>query len=161
MNIWSPAKYCEKFSYFPEQLWLALTYYWLYLYLLQKQPPEVFYKKPVLKNFTKLTGKHMCHSLFFKKVAWQFSCEFCEFFKNTVSIEHLWWLLQLLILVGMSCCLSVFLTILLAKFALSDKCWSKILGFPILLFNTTKWTNRLVNILFCSDTEKQSTKGVR
>ena len=93
MNIWSPAKYCEKFSYFPEQLLLALTYYWLYLYLLQKQPLEVFYKKVVLKNFTKLIGKHMCHSLFFNKVAWQFSCEFCEIFKNTFSIEHLRWLL--------------------------------------------------------------------
>ena len=35
----------------------------------QKQPPEVFYKKGVLKNFTKFTGKHLCQSLFFNKVA--------------------------------------------------------------------------------------------
>ena len=25
----------------------------------QKQPPEMFYKKGVLKNFTKFTGKHL------------------------------------------------------------------------------------------------------
>ena len=35
----------------------------------QKQPPEVFYKKSVPKNFTKFTGKHLCQSLFFNKVA--------------------------------------------------------------------------------------------
>ena len=35
----------------------------------QKQPPEVFYKKRrVLRNFTKFTGKHQCQSLFFNKV---------------------------------------------------------------------------------------------
>ena len=35
----------------------------------QKQPPEVFYKKGVLRNFTKFTPKHLCQSLFFNKVA--------------------------------------------------------------------------------------------
>ena len=38
-------------------------------YYVQKQPPEVFYKKGVLRNFAKFTGKHLCHSLFFNKVA--------------------------------------------------------------------------------------------
>ena len=33
-------------------------------YKIQKQPPEVFCKKVVLRNFTKFTGKHMCQSLF-------------------------------------------------------------------------------------------------
>ena len=33
----------------------------------QKQSPEVFYKKSVHKNFTKFTGKHLCQNLFFKK----------------------------------------------------------------------------------------------
>ena len=37
----------------------------------QKQPPEVFYKKSALRNFTKFTGKHLCQSLFFNKVAGQ------------------------------------------------------------------------------------------
>ena len=31
--------------------------------------PEVFCKKVVLRNFAKLTGKHMCQSLFFDKAA--------------------------------------------------------------------------------------------
>ena len=35
----------------------------------QKQSPGSFYKKGVLKNFAKLTGKHLCQSLFFNKVA--------------------------------------------------------------------------------------------
>ena len=34
----------------------------------QKQSPEVFYKKGVLKNFTKLTWKHLCQSFFLNKV---------------------------------------------------------------------------------------------
>ena len=38
-------------------------------YLLQKHPPELFYKKDVFKNFVKFTGKHLCRSLFFNKVA--------------------------------------------------------------------------------------------
>ena len=63
---------------------------------LQKQPPEVFYEKDVLKTFAKFTGKHLCQSLFFNKVAGLrpstllkktlsqvLSCEFCEIFKNT------------------------------------------------------------------------------
>ena len=35
----------------------------------QKQPPEVLFKKGVLKNFANFTGKHLCWSLFFNKVA--------------------------------------------------------------------------------------------
>ena len=31
---------------------------------MQKQPPEVFYKKGVLKNFAKFTGKHLYQSPF-------------------------------------------------------------------------------------------------
>ena len=35
----------------------------------QKQPLEVFCRKDVLGNFAKFTGKHLCQSLFFNKVA--------------------------------------------------------------------------------------------
>ena len=35
---------------------------------MQKQPPEVFYKKGVLRKFAKFTGKRLCQSLFFNKV---------------------------------------------------------------------------------------------
>ena len=34
---------------------------------------ELFCKKGVLRNFTKFTGKHLCQSLFFNKVAGQIS----------------------------------------------------------------------------------------
>ena len=36
---------------------------------IRKPRPEVFHKKGVLRNFTKFTGKHLCQSLFFNKVA--------------------------------------------------------------------------------------------
>ena len=47
----------------------------------------------VLRNFTKLTGKHLCQSLFFNRketLAEVFYCEFCEISKNTFFTEHLW-----------------------------------------------------------------------
>ena len=34
--------------------------------------PEVFCEKRILKNFAKFTGKHLCHSLFFNKIACSF-----------------------------------------------------------------------------------------
>ena len=34
----------------------------------QNQPPEVFCKKGVLKNFANFTGKHLCWSLFLIKL---------------------------------------------------------------------------------------------
>ena len=53
--------------------------------------PECSVRKGVLRNFAKLTGKHLCQSLIFNKVtgkacnfikkeslAQVFSCEFCE-----------------------------------------------------------------------------------
>ena len=60
-------------------------------------------KKGVLINFTKFTGKHLCQSLFFNKVAGAacnfikketlaqvFSCEFCQISRITFFTEHLW-----------------------------------------------------------------------
>ena len=35
----------------------------------QKQPPDVFCKKGVLRNLAKFKGKHLCQRLFFYKVA--------------------------------------------------------------------------------------------
>ena len=74
---------------------------------LQKQPPEVFCVKGVLRNFTKFTGKRLCQSLFPNKIAglrpaillkkrhWRscFLVNFCEISKNIFFIEHLWLLL--------------------------------------------------------------------
>ena len=55
------------------------------LIYIQKQVPEVFCKKCVLKNFATFAGKYLCQSHFVKKetLADVFSCEFCEAFKNT------------------------------------------------------------------------------
>ena len=50
--------------------------------------PGVFRKKGVLKNFTKFTGKHLCQSLFFNKVAGR-----PKLLRTPFSIEQLWWLL--------------------------------------------------------------------
>ena len=63
-------------------------------------------RKGVLRNFAKFTGKHLCQSLFFNKVAGLrphacnfieietlaqvFSCEFREISKNTFLTEHVW-----------------------------------------------------------------------
>ena len=68
----------------------------------KKQLPEMFCKKGVIINFTKLTGKQLCQRLFFNKVAgWGlqlyskktlakvFSCAFCDISKKIVFTEHL------------------------------------------------------------------------
>ena len=60
-------------------------------------------KNVVLRNFTKFTGKHLCQSLFFNKVAGfrpvtllkkilaqVFSCELYRISKNIFFTEHLW-----------------------------------------------------------------------
>ena len=57
-------------------------------------------KKDVFKNFASFTGKYLCWSFFFNKVAGQdpasslketptqvFSCEICEIFNNTYFKE--------------------------------------------------------------------------
>ena len=78
--------------------------------------PEVFCKKGVLRNFAKFTGKHLCQSLFFNKVAglrpatllkkslWHrcFPVNFVNFLRTPFYIEHLWWLLLALPLNSLS-----------------------------------------------------------
>ena len=68
---------------------------------------EVFCLKGVLRNFAKFTGKHLCQSLFFNKVAglrpvtllkkrlWHrcFPVNFVKFLRTPFFIEHRWWLL--------------------------------------------------------------------
>ena len=53
-------------------------------------------KKGVLKNFAKFTGKHLCQSLFFNKVAGlrpvKFPVNFAKFLRP-FFMEHLWWVL--------------------------------------------------------------------
>ena len=66
---------------------------------------EVFCKKGVLKSLTKFTGKHLCQSLFFNKVAdfrnatflkkrlWHryFRVNFVKFLWTPFCIAHFWW----------------------------------------------------------------------
>ena len=59
---------------------------------------EVFCEKGVLRNFAKFTGKHLCQSLFFNKVAglWHrcFPVNFAKFLRTPFFTEHFWWLLS-------------------------------------------------------------------
>ena len=80
----------------------------------QKWPPEVFYQKRSLRHIAEFTGKHLCQILFFNKKlrlvtltkrgsdapTQVFSRDFCELFKNTFSVEHLWATLSKPILPG-------------------------------------------------------------
>ena len=69
----------------------------------KNQPPEVFCKKGVLRNFAKFTGKHLCQSLFFqwsckkllKKKPWHrcFPVNFAKFLRTPFVKEQLRWLL--------------------------------------------------------------------
>ena len=75
--------------------------------------PEVLCKKGVLRSFTKFTGKHLCQSLFFNKVAglrpatllkkrlWHkcFPVNFVKFLRTPFFKEHLWWLLLVVFVV--------------------------------------------------------------
>ena len=68
-------------------------------------------KKMFIKNFTKFTGKHLCQSLFFNKVAglrtgtllkerlWHscFPVNFAKFVRTPFLTEHLRWLLLYLV----------------------------------------------------------------
>ena len=71
--------------------------------LYRSSRPKVFCKKGVLRNFAKFTGKHLCESLFFNKVAglrpaillkkrlWHrcFPMNFAKFLR---TYRNLWWL---------------------------------------------------------------------
>ena len=59
---------------------------------LQKQWPEEFYEKGVLKNFAKFTEKtesEACNFIKKETLAQVLSCEFCKILKNTFFTEHL------------------------------------------------------------------------
>ena len=54
----------------------------------QRQPPKVFFKKDVLKNFSEFAGKYLCQSIK-ETLAQMFYCEFWELFKSTFFTEQL------------------------------------------------------------------------
>ena len=70
----------------------------------RSSPPEVFYKKAVLKISAIFTGKNLHWNPFLIKLQglqhrWKAtptevtSCEYCGIFKNSVFIDNFWWLL--------------------------------------------------------------------
>ena len=102
----SLTRYCQlRFVsiFTPMYLTLPLRYSLLPHNFIFKSPLNFFenfskrcsMKSDALRNFAKLTGKHLCQSLLFNKVAGLcnvikkntlaevFSCGFCEIFKNT------------------------------------------------------------------------------
>ena len=93
----------------PEKFWKRFFLY----SSLQKQPSEVFCRKGVLRNVAKFTGKHLCQSLLFNKVAGlrpatllktrdsgtdDFSTNFVKFLRTPFPTEHLRWLLLLFLI---------------------------------------------------------------
>ena len=52
----------------------------------QKQPPEVFYKKGVLKSFPKFTGKLLCQKI----CDMCFSVNFVKFLRIPFFTENFW-----------------------------------------------------------------------
>ena len=65
----------------------------------EKQSPEMFCKKGVLRNFTKITGKHLCQSLFFNKVEGVVKSQ--NHFD--ICVKSTWWIYLLQSLQGHSC----------------------------------------------------------
>ena len=79
------------------------VYIWWKKLKSRKQPPEMFNKKAVLKNFVIFTGKQLCRSLFFNKFSVPQVCNFikkrlphiffpvniAKNFKNSYLAEHL------------------------------------------------------------------------
>ena len=70
------ASICFTSKYYNKQQWRVWTRldlervqskYFFKTY--RSSHPKVFCKKGVVRNFTKFTGKHLCQSLYFKKVA--------------------------------------------------------------------------------------------
>ena len=82
LNLWSLI-ILGTFSYWLNHLWVLFQKDEMFAYycLLRSSRLEVFWKKGVLRNFAKFTGKHLCQSLFFNNVAG---------LKNTFFTEHLW-----------------------------------------------------------------------
>ena len=68
--IKSAIKHCIKLIFsklFPPSLYFVLSHHQFAIYKINR--PKCTIKKDVLKSFAKFTGKHLCQSLFFNKVA--------------------------------------------------------------------------------------------
>ena len=78
--VWQVSNWVQKFCKFCGKLWrgnIDVEAYWCWEILncnllgpfsgQETQPPEVFHKEAILKNFAVFTGKHLCWSFFFIK----------------------------------------------------------------------------------------------
>ena len=112
-------------------------------------------KKGVRRNFTKFTGKHLCQILFFNKVAglspailskkrlWHrcFPVNFAKFLRASFFIEHLWWLLLVVLdnLLKLRNQVNVYFT-LRKKCLFSELFWSALFPhFPAFGLNTERY----------------------
>ena len=91
-------------KYFYDKMDLKLFYFHVTNY--RSSRPEVFCRKGLLRNFATFTGKHLCQSLFFNKVAglrpatlskkrlWHrcFPVNVAKFLRTPFFTEHLRWL---------------------------------------------------------------------
>ena len=72
MELFEKIVYLSVVDYFRKKFHLrCLTRFWIQLWNTcdRRSRLEVFCKKGILENFAKFTGKHLCQSLFFNKVA--------------------------------------------------------------------------------------------
>ena len=107
--------FTEKLVYFLFIIWISyatlifcdILLDTLFVGVFRSSHPEVFYKKGVIKNLAKFTGKHLCWSIFFKKVSGHspatllkkrlqhrcFPMSFAKFLTAPFFIDNLLWLL--------------------------------------------------------------------
>ena len=122
-----PCSFCKTFTghcvtyWFQMKMWYCISFaLWRLVCEASFLPqncrssrPEVFCKKGVLRNLAKLTGKHLCQSLFFNKAAGKRLCQKClpvnfaKFLGTSFLKEHLMW--QLMHLISCQSILSSFL----------------------------------------------------
>ena len=94
--------FCLLFEKMPSSLHVLLVMLFIYVRKRSSSRWQMFFKTGVLKNFAMFTRKHLCWSLFLKKLQdWRptFSLkkickilqdfEYCKIFKNSFFIEHL------------------------------------------------------------------------
>ena len=107
--FWHNTACCDLLRFVPRRFVFSklqlIQFFDFQIYENQKQPPEVFRKKDVLRNFTIFIGKHLCQSFFFNKVEglrpllkkrlWHscFPVNLVKFPRTPFFIEPLWWLL--------------------------------------------------------------------
>ena len=121
MNYFSKTFHLRCLAGFWIQLWNTRCRY---------SRPEVFCKKGVLRNFAKFTGKHMCQSFIFNKIAGWHRCflgDFEKFLKTPFLKGHLWWVLLTMISIKLtSLLLRPFLPVISKREinTLSEKCQS-------------------------------------